>query len=172
VITVSKGYFNSTSKNMNLNQVADNILSFIQSNPNGYLKLMVGTDSQLIKTKTCFATGIVIHNMGNGAWCCVNKSVVTRKIRSLSEKIHMETSMTYQVICDLNEMLTEDILEILLPYKSTFNLEAHIDVGRKGATRVLIREMLGYFEGIGIQAKIKPYSFVASTYANKYSKAV
>lgn len=170
---MSKGYFNSTNKNMNLEQVAENILDFIKRNPNGELRLMVGTDSQLIGNKTCFATGIVIHNVGKGAWCCVKKEIEPRRVKSLSEKIHMETATTYQIVCALNDMVVSKALEVLMENKNIdFHMEAHIDVGKFGATRVLIREMVGYFEGLGIEAKIKPYSFVASSYANKYSKAV
>jgi len=170
---MNKGYFNSTSHGMNLNQVAENILNFIRLNPEGDLRLMIGTDSQLIGTKTCFATGIVIHNVGKGAWCCVKKEIETRRIKSLSEKIHMETSTTYEILCNLNELVSEKANTLIENFKdSSFHVEAHIDVGRYGATRVLIREMMGYFEGIGIEAKIKPYSFVASCYANRFSKAV
>lgn len=170
---MSKGYFNSTKRDMTMKTVVENILEFIKNNPNGEIRLIVGTDSQLIGLKTCFATGIVIHNVGKGAWCCVNKHIEIKKIGSLSEKIHMETFITYKTICTLNELVVPKAIDILLDNKNTnFKIEAHIDIGRLGATRVLIREMIGYFEGIGIEAKIKPFSFVASSYANRYSKAV
>ena len=54
-------YFNSTTKDMGINEVAENILNFIGKNPSGDFKVMVGTDSQLIGTKTCFATGICVN---------------------------------------------------------------------------------------------------------------
>jgi hypothetical protein len=164
-------FFNSTQKNMSLEDVEINILDFINKTPRGDFKIMVGTDSQLIGQQTCFATGVVIHRVGHGAWCCINKHIEPRRITSLREKIHMETVSTYEVICTLNDLITLKTSEILLGSKdSTFKIEAHIDVGRNGATRTLIREMLGYFEGIGIPTQIKPYSFVASSYANRFSK--
>lgn len=33
-------------------------------------------------------------------------------------------------------------------------------------------EVVGYFEGLGIDAKIKPDSFVTSYYANRYGESV
>ena len=166
-------YFNSTMRDMNIPTVAEHIINFIKKNPNGNFKVMIGTDSQLIGDKTCFATGIVVHKQGGGAWCCICKQIEPRRFNSLREKIHMETSITYQVICELNDLILLDVSELLLASRgSSLHVEAHIDVGHKGATRVLIREMMGYFEGIGIEAKIKPYSYVASTYANRHTKRI
>jgi predicted RNase H-related nuclease YkuK (DUF458 family) len=67
----------------------------------------------------------------------------------------------------------EALCDLTAKYKNfDCKLEAHIDVGTKGETRKLIKEMVGYFEGMGIDAKIKPDSFVASSYANRYSKSI
>ena len=69
----------------------------------------------------------------------------------------------------------DQLLESLCRYTKLKNfdckIEAHIDIGTKGETRKLIREMVGYFEGSGIDAKIKPDSFVASSYADRCSKS-
>ena len=79
--------------------------------------------------------------------------------------------MTYEMVYMLNDELMDALYDFTSKYKNfDCKLEAHIDVGTKGETRKLIREMVGYFEGIGIDAKIKPDSFVASSYANRYSK--
>jgi len=150
---------------MSFNDVLTNIERFIKASPDNRYRLAVGTDSQVKGGYTCFATGIHIHRIGQGAWCCVEKR--------MKEKISMETLLTYDVVFRLNEHLIYMLCELTENYKNfEFRLEAHIDVGTKGETRKLIREMVGYFEGIGIDAKIKPDSFVASNYANRYSKAI
>jgi len=166
-------FFNSTQKNMSLDCVVSNIKSFIAAKPDGKYRLAVGTDSQVRGRYTCFATGIHIHRIGQGAWCCVNKIIECKRYVILKEKISKETIITYEIVSMLNDQLMDFLCDYTVRYKHfDCRLEAHIDVGTNGETRKLIREMVGYFEGMGIDAKIKPYAFVASSYANRYSKSI
>ena len=180
-------FFNSMQKNMSFADVVASIKYFIKANPDSKYRLAVGTDSQVKGKYTCFATGIHVHRIGQdwslalltarpcnlGAWCCVSKRVENKRYKNLKEKISKETSITYEMAYMLNEQLIETLCNFTLEYKNfDCKLEAHIDVGTKGETRKLIREMVGYFEGMGIDAKIKPDSFVASSYANRYSKNI
>lgn len=166
-------FFNSMQKNMSFVDVVASIKYFIKANPDSKYRLAVGTDSQLKGRYTCFATGIHVHRIGQGAWCCVSKRVETKRYKNLKEKISKETSITYEIAYMLNEQLMDTLCNFTVEYKNfDCRLEAHIDVGTKGETRRLIREMVGYFEGMGIDAKIKPDSFVASSYANRYSKNI
>jgi predicted RNase H-related nuclease YkuK (DUF458 family) len=50
------------------------------------------------------------------------------------------------------------------------DLEIHLDVGQEGATKSLIREVVGMVTGSGFDAKIKPESYGASAVADKYTK--
>ena len=50
------------------------------------------------------------------------------------------------------------------------DLEIHLDVGEKGQTKDLIREVVGMVVGSGFDARIKPDSFGASKVADKYTK--
>jgi len=49
-------------------------------------------------------------------------------------------------------------------------VEIHLDVGRSGETRELIREVVGMVAGSGFDAKIKPESYGASSVADKHTK--
>ena len=166
-------FFNSMQKNMSFADVVASIKYFIKANPDSEYRLAIGTDSQVKGKYTCFATGIHVHRIGHGAWCCVSKRVENKRYKNLKEKISKETSITYEIAYMLNEQLIDTLCNFTVEYKNfDCKLEAHIDVGTKGETRKLIREMVGYFEGMGIDAKIKPDSFVASSYANRYSKNI
>lgn len=166
-------FFNSMQKNMSFADVIASIKYFVKANPDSKYRLAVGTDSQVKGRYTCFATGIHIHRVGQGAWCCVSKMVENKQYKNLKEKISKETSITYELAYMLNEQLMDALCDLAVKNKNfDCKLEAHIDVGTRGETRKLIREMVGYFEGSGIDAKIKPDSFVASSYANRYSKNV
>jgi predicted RNase H-related nuclease YkuK (DUF458 family) len=166
-------FFNSMQKNMSFADVVASIKYFIRVNPDCKYRLAVGTDSQVKGRYTCFATGIHVHRVGQGAWCCVSKMVENRQYKNLKEKISKETSITYELVHMLNEQLIDVLCDFTVKHKNfDCKLEAHIDVGTKGETRKLIREMVGYFEGMGVDAIIKPDSFVASSYANRYSKSI
>lgn len=158
---------------MSFADVIASIKYFIKANPDCMYRLAVGTDSQVKGKHICFATGIHIHRIGRGAWCCVSKRIESKRYISLKEKISRETSMTYEIAYMLSEQLFDAIYDFSTEYKNfDCKLEAHIDIGTKGETRMLIREMVGYFEGSGIAAKIKPDAFVASSYANRHSKSI
>lgn len=166
-------FFNSIQKNMSFADVVASIKYFIKANPDSKYRLAIGTDSQVKGRYTCFATGIHVHRVGQGAWCCVSKRVENKRYQNLKEKISKETSITYEVAYMLNECLIDALCDFTVKNRNfDCKLEAHIDVGTKGETRKLIREMVSYFEGMGIDAKIKPDSFVASSYANRYSKNI
>ena len=158
---------------MSFADVVESIKYFIKANPDCQYRLAVGTDSQVKGKYTCFATGIHIHRVGQGAWCCISKIIENKRYRNLKEKISKETFITYEVVSMLNECLIDVMCDFAVEYQNfDCRLEAHIDVGTKGETRKLIREMVGYFEGMGVDAVIKPDSFVASSYANRYSKNI
>ncbi len=158
---------------MSFSDVRASIRYFIRMNPDNKFKIAVGTDSRVKGKFTCFATGIYIHREGQGAWGCILKRIHNRKYLSIRERITKEAEMTYEMANMLNTEFMTTLDDFASRYKN-FNcrLEAHIDVGTKGETRKLIREMVGYFEGMGIDAKIKPEAFVASSYANRYSREV
>lgn len=166
-------FFNSMQKNMSFADVVASIKYFIKTDPDSEYRLAVGTDSQVKGRYTCFATGIHIHRVGKGAWCCVSKMIENKRYKNLKEKISKETSITYEIVYMFNEQLMDALCDLTVKYKNfDCKLEAHIDVGTRGETRKLSKEMAGYFEGMGIDAKIKPDSFVASCYANRYSKSI
>ncbi len=166
-------FFNSMQKNMSFADVIASIKYFIRVNPDSKFRLAVGTDSQVKGKYTCFITGIHMHRIGQGAWCCITKMIEHKRYTSLKEKIEKETLLTYEIANMLNEQLMEALYDFSAKYKNfDCKLEAHIDVGTKGETRNLVKEMTGYFESMDIDAKIKPDSFVASTYANRYSKNI
>jgi predicted RNase H-related nuclease YkuK (DUF458 family) len=50
------------------------------------------------------------------------------------------------------------------------NLEIHLDVGSNGATKTLVKEVVGMVNGSGYSCKIKPDSYGASSVADRYTK--
>ncbi|MBN9656278.1 ribonuclease H-like YkuK family protein [Halobacillus sp. GSS1] len=160
---------------MPFEEVFSHILTFMKSEPIGEYKLMMGTDSQVHPSHTLFITGIVIQRVGKGAWACFRKEVVHRQMTTLHERISYETSLTEQVASLFTEEKKNALIEVVLPYiykGATFTIEGHIDIGSgdRNRTRVYVNEMMARIESLGMEAKIKPDSIVASSYANRYTK--
>jgi uncharacterized protein len=160
---------------MSFDQVFEHIVSFMQIEPCGNYRLMVGTDSQVHRTQTTFITGIAILNEGNGVWACIRKVIIPRKMLHLHERISYELSLSEEIVSLFTEERKNQLIEIVLPHLyqgATFSMEGHIDIGagKKNKTRQFVKEMVARMEAMGVEPKIKPDAFVASSYANRYTK--
>ncbi|UOQ95747.1 ribonuclease H-like YkuK family protein [Halobacillus shinanisalinarum] len=160
---------------MTYSEVFSHIYSFMQSDPRGNYKLMLGTDSQIHETSTLFITGIVIQRIGKGAWACFRKETEPRCMTVLHERISYETTLTEEVASLFTNEHLDKLINVVLPhiYKgASFMVEGHIDIGagERNKTRTYVNEMMARIESLGFDPKIKPDSIAASSYANKYTK--
>jgi predicted RNase H-related nuclease YkuK (DUF458 family) len=166
---------NLQEKSMSFEQVFMRIIKFMKLNPRGNYRLMVGTDSQVHARCTVFITGIVIQNTGKGAWACIRKITIPKPMHHLHERISLETTLTEEIVSMFTEAKKNKLIDIVLPYVyqgATFSIEGHIDIGsgKRNKTREYVKEMVARLETMGVEPKIKPDAFVASSYANRYTK--
>jgi predicted RNase H-related nuclease YkuK (DUF458 family) len=173
--TYSHLFQNLQETEMTFEQVFERIVKFMGNNPSGNFRLMVGTDSQVHKSQTTFITGIVIQNEGKGVWACIRKVVVPRKMLHLHERISLELSLTEEIVSMFTEERKSELINIVLPFLyqgATFTMEGHIDIGagKRNKTSEFVKEMVARMESMGVEPKIKPNAFVASSYANRYTK--
>jgi uncharacterized protein len=172
----NKGSFqNLKDQNMCFEEVFDRIIRFMKLYRNGNFRLMIGTDSQVHDRFTVFITGIVILNEGKGAWACIRKVVIPRRMEHLHERISKETSLTEEIVAMFTEERKNMMIDIVLPYiykGASFTMEGHLDIGagNRNKTRIFVEEMVSRIESMGLEPKIKPDSFVASCYANRFTK--
>lgn len=166
---------NLQERQLSFEQVFNHIILFMKRNPDGNFRLMIGTDSQVHCNRTVFITGIVIQNERKGAWACIRKTIIQRKMLHLHERISYETSLTEEVVSLFTDERKDKMIEIVLPYVykgGSFSMEGHMDIGsgKRNKTREFVKEMVSRIESIGLEPKIKPEAFVASSYANRYTK--
>ena len=170
-----KGFQNLSKRNMDFEEVFQHILSFIKVQPNANHRLIIGTDSQVHSSYTRFITGVVIQREGKGVWACYRSVNIARRIETLKEKITLETNFTQEVAFMFTPQKQKQIIDLVIPYVekgASFKMVGHLDLGRgaKNKTRIYVNEMIKRIESIGLEAQIKPNSFVASSYANRYTK--
>ncbi len=155
--------------NISFVDVYDSIINFINNDRNSSYRISIGTDSQTEGTKTVFVSCIHVHRIGMGAIGFLYKGVVFGYMGNLHEKIYLETWLTLQLAYLFEGDRIEAVRKLLGP-KVFF--EFHIDIGRRGRTKSLINEMVGMVKGLEFVPKIKPESYCASCFADRYTKAI
>lgn len=142
------------------------IRRFVVSHPEDDYQLIIGSDSRTKidgkKSDLDLVTAVVIHRKGRGGRYFWSKRKVIN-VFSLKEKLYHETTSSLEVAHKLMGILKEDL-------NGQFeSLEIHIDVGEKGPSREMIKELVGMVNGNGFKAKTKPGAYAASSVADKYT---
>lgn len=153
-------FISPTKGKLSFEEVFQEILQYAARFPEDNYRLIIGTDSQ-IREETCFVTALIVHREGKGG-----RYFYTRKwedyAHSLRQRIFYEASLSLNVASMITEKLAESGQEI--------NMEIHLDVGNNGATRTLVKEVVGMVNGSGYLCRIKPDSYGASSVADRYTK--
>ncbi|NMB36157.1 MAG: hypothetical protein GX989_07735 [Firmicutes bacterium] len=152
-----------TKGKMTLEEVFVEIVDYIKEQPEEQYKLIIGTDSQThLDAEAVFVTAIIALRVGKGGryFYCRKKHYF---MQSLRQRIFFETSLSLEVAGNFDNLLSENGYTDL-------NVEIHLDVGEKGDTRELIKEVVGMVIGSGFYARIKPDSYGAMTVADRYTK--
>jgi uncharacterized protein len=156
--------FRSPSKGiLSLNRMYQDIVDYVSDQPESRYKLIIGTDSHgSFQEKVCFVTAVIIHRVGKGGryyFCRQSQNYMG----SLRQRIYYETYLSLEVASRLTAKMAAN-------GESALNIEIHLDVGTRGDTRDIIKEVVGMVVGSGYEACIKPDSYGASKVADKYTK--
>jgi predicted RNase H-related nuclease YkuK (DUF458 family) len=159
---VETEFFSPSRGLLSFDRMFEAIVAFIRELPDQPYTLIVGSDSQARECEVSFVTAVVVHRVGRGARYFYQRCT-HRPMTSLRQRIFYETALSLGVASRLAERLSDNGYAHL-------NVEIHLDVGRHGDTRELIREIVGMVNGSGFDAKIKPEAYGASLVADKYTK--
>lgn len=148
---------------MSFEEMLEDIRNYVAESPENIFVLRVGTDAQRHGRKYLFVTSVACLKVGNGGRYWESNKWVEQKF-SLGEKIWAEAYDTLLI----SIRLTEKILSGELPVD---NLRPAVDIGTKGKTSQFIKSIEGLFKSYDFgKVDIKPYSFAASTIADRSSK--
>lgn len=159
---MKKEFTSPTKGPLSFNQVFADIMQYVAAQPEFKYRLIIGTDSQSHDQEVTFVTAIVIHREGKGARYYYSKKQ-QEKIFSLRQRIFYEASLSLDAASRLTALLAEN-------GHADLDVEVHLDVGKAGETKDMIREIVGMVTGSGFNARIKPESYGASTVADRYTK--
>lgn len=150
-----------TKGQLTFETMLQDIVDFISLYPEDHYRLIVGTDSQLRET-ACFVTAIVVHRIGKGGryyYTRDQENVGT----NLRKRIFHEASRSLALASHLSDRLAEEGLNAI-------EVEIHLDIGSKGDTRSIIKEVTGLVSGTGFPAYIKPDAYGATSVADRHTK--
>lgn len=141
-------------------EMLGDILRFISESARDSYRLIVGSDSQPGR-ETCFVTAVIIHREGKGARCYYTRNYHKNPL-SLKHRIFEEASRSLDV--------AGKILNFMTAIHPELTIEIHCDVGEKGKTREFIQQIVSMINMSGYMARVKPYSYGASTVADRFTK--
>jgi len=152
-----------TRGNIEFNTMVEEIKKYLSTRPNA--KIIVGSDSQKVKNRFCFATCIALWDPGNGGIYYIKKDYKKphRNFGSIKSMIAWKVWSEAQDICDMMVKLIEHGVEI--DEKVT-----HHDLSENGLSGEHIKSIKGFMLSMGFEPKFKPYAVIASGIANLYSK--
>ncbi len=144
---------------MSFNCVVEELLEFIETEPKDTYSIIVGSDSDQGASETTYISAIVLYRHGKGGrffWHRENRA----NFKTLRERIWHETTSS----TDLASKLTAEFQARGNGFR---DVEVHVDIGERGPTRELIKEICGFVTGVGFEVHIKPESFAACAVADR-----
>lgn len=154
-------FVNPTKGKMSVQDVVKDIIAYMEEEPSASYKLIIGSDSQS-RDNSCFVTAVIVHRVGKGARYYYRRKYMS-SVKNLRHKIFTETSLSLEAVTRLKEELDKT------RYKD-MDVEIHVDIGKNGDTKELIREVVGWVMGVGYKVKIKPNACGATKVADRYTK--
>lgn len=159
-------YYHSPSKGLlELREVAQQVFYYINEDSQYRYNIIVGTDSPGVSTPD-FITAIIVYRVGRGGRYFWKKNKADKPYPNIKTRVFQEVTLSLQAAQEILSALQKLVEE---GGKINYDFEIHIDVGQKGPTREMIKEVMGMVKGNGFEAKIKPESYAASCVADKYA---
>lgn len=157
-----------THGNVNMRNVALIIKDYIKNNIERNNHIVIGTDSQNFEdTKVVIVIAVYTEGKGGKFFYDVTR---IHRISNVSQKLHMETSMSLAYADELISELDNVSLEDNFDYTEYCTIGIHVDAGYNGPSGLVIPEITGWIKSMGYDVTVKPDSFVASTIADRISK--
>lgn len=154
-------FISPTSGVLSFDEMFAVVVDYINQGPGQAYNLIIGTDS-FLNSETLFVSAVIIHRVGHGGRYFYKKNP-RRKMENLKQRIFFEATMSLELASIIKNRLDDNGFRKL-------PVEIHLDVGDKGETREIIREIVGMVTGSGYAARTKPDSFGASKVADRHSK--
>lgn len=187
---IKNGQFrNPTKGEMNLGEVVNELTVYRNEDLESTYKVVIGSDSQERDKGFDFVSVVAIHRVGKGGRYFWLRSY-DNQVFELRNRIYKEATMSLALALAFLEQELENnhipigggksIMEAIKTLKEengssldrnivfANDLEIHVDIGKNGPTKDMIKEIVGMIRGSGFEVKIKPEAFAAASLADKH----
>jgi len=148
------------------NEVVDEIIEYVNSEPSAVYQVTIGTDSRGLANYSSFVSVVAIHRVGHGGryfWRRFEQS----PFENFRRRIYLEATHSIELAHELTEGF-EDHLD-RVPDEFDFDFEIHVDIGRNGPTSDMIQEIVGMIRGYGYSVRTKPDAYCAAIVADRFA---
>lgn len=162
------GYFYNPSKGkLPLNGVMKEIFAYMSEKPEKFYDVIVGCDSPSGEDPH-FPAVIVVLRKGEGGRFFLKKIRYSgRKFYTWKTRILEEVLLSCELALLLREKLEKGSQKLNKKLDYQF-LYIHADIGARGETKDMIKEVAGLIRSNGFEPIIKPKSYAASSVADRY----
>jgi len=158
-------FYNPSKGNLNFLQVIEEVFNYLKESPKSEYEITVGCDSSS-EAMPNFPVALVVLRKGSGGRFFLTKINYqsTKKFYNLRDRILEEVYLSCEMALLFRDVFKKAIQGIDYQFEYI-----HADVGKKGPTKEMIKEVVGLIKSNGFIAKIKPESFAASIIADRFS---
>ena len=161
-------FTNPTRGELLFAEVLEEIVRFMRDEPRSRYRVMIGSDSNGYGELDLVSV-MAVHRVGNGGryfWYRQSRE----NIKTLRQKIYAEVGASLELASLFLPAFRDQLRTAEARAEWPFDFEIHVDVGTKGETRDLIREVTGMVTAYGYNVLVKPESAAATTLADKHVK--
>lgn len=169
-IILNGHFYSPTCGNLTLDGAVKEIFRYIAEDQEKFYDIVVGCDSSSDE-EPHFPLVIVVLRKGEGGRFFLKriKYPEGRKFYGYKQRILNEVLLSCQLALTLKEKIAEAAKKASVDSSNYEFRYIHADVGENGATKDMIKEVIGLIRGNGFEPMIKPSSFAASAVADRYA---
>ncbi|MBI4050043.1 MAG: ribonuclease H-like YkuK family protein [Candidatus Doudnabacteria bacterium] len=160
-------FHNPSQGELLFRQVLEEVVKFMRLEPQARYKVMIGSDSNGNRELDLVSV-LAVHRIGHGGryfWYRMRQG----GIYTLRQKIYAEVQASLELAALFLPALRQEIKKLVQREDLPFDFEIHVDVGLKGETRDLVREVTGMVRGMGYEVMVKPESAAATSFADRHT---
>lgn len=164
-------FYNPTKGSLSFDQMVKELFNYMREKPEKKYEIVVGCDS-CSGDKVSFPVAVVILRIGEGGRFFLKRVKYPffqkKKFVDYHQRILQEVLLSCEIALLLKEVILKRVKSVssFLDYQFRY---IHADVGEKGKTKDMIKEVVGLIRSNGFEAKIKPESFAASVVADRFT---
>lgn len=163
---LNETFFSPTKGALSLQEVLQEMVAYMKETPEKKYEVVVGCDSSATEDPTFPVVIVVLRKKAGGRFFLRRVHYESRPFPSRRQRIMEEVMLSCQLALWLRENFAAKAAEQGVDYEFKY---IHADVGENGITRDMVKEVTGLIRGNGFEPKIKPYSFAASSVADRFS---